>query len=149
MTKNARRVYIVLSVIFLITSNCATAPDVQNESSVNNSATANMPSPLPSVISSIASQKDGIKDVADGNGSKPPAKLSGVDLSGVQLEMIDPDLKVTFEANDPFPTSIPAGKSVLWQVEAWSKETSQGYYLGAKLVESKWYVFIFNPQDSH
>lgn len=82
--------------------------------------------------------------MADGDGHKPPTKLSGMDLVGVQLEMTDSDLKVTFEANDPIPTSIPARTSTLWQVEAWSKDKTQGYYLGAKLVESKWYVFIFN-----
>jgi hypothetical protein len=136
----------VLAVIFLVASNCTTSPDVKNGSSVSNSApvTKPSPSPSPSETSSTASQKDAINDVADGDGRKPPTKLSGMDLVGVQLEMTNSDLKVIFEANDPFPTSTPAGKSVLWQVEAWSQDKSQGYYLGAKLVESKWYVFIFN-----
>jgi hypothetical protein len=139
-------VYPALAVIFLATSNCKTSSDVKNKSSVSNSApiTKPSPSPSPSALPSTASQKDGINDVADGNGSKPPTKLSGMDLVGVLLEVTDSDLKVTVEANDPFPTSVPAGKSVLWQVEAWSQDKSQGYYLGAKLVESKWYVFVFN-----
>jgi hypothetical protein len=143
---NARQFYIVLTVVFLITSNCTTSPDVKNESNLNNPAPVNKPSPSPSpgAISRTASQKDGINDVTDGNGRKPPTKLNGLDLVGVQLEMTDSDLKITFEANDPIPTSIPAGQSVLWQVEAWSSDKSQGYYLGVKLVESKWYVFIFN-----
>lgn len=143
MTKNGWHLYIALAVVFLA-SNCNTPSDVQNRSNVSNSASVTIPSPSPSAISSTASQKDGINDVADGNGRKPPTKLSGVDLTGVQLEMTGSDLKVTFEANDPFPASTPAGTSALWQVEAWSKDKSQGYYLGAKLVESKWYVFIFN-----
>jgi hypothetical protein len=146
MTKNTYRVCIVLTVVFLMTSNCATSPDVKNGSNVSNSVPVKKPSPSPSpsASSSTASQKDGNNDVADGNGRKPPTKLNGVDLIGVQLEMTDSDLKVTFEANDPIPTSIPAGTSVLWQVAAWSKDKTQGYYLGAKLVESKWYVFVFN-----
>ncbi len=143
---NARQFYIVLTVVFLITSNCTTSPDVKNESNLNNPAPVNKssPSPSPGAISMTASQRDGINDVTDGNGRKPPTKLNGADLVDVQLEMTDSDLKVTFEANDPIPTSIPAGQSVLWQVEAWSSDKSQGYYLGVKLVESKWYVFIFN-----
>jgi hypothetical protein len=143
---NTHRFYIILTVVCLITSNCTTSSDVKNESNLNAPASVSKPSPppSPSPISMTASQKDGINDVADGNGRKPPAKLNGVDLVGVQLEMTDTDLKVTFEANDPIPTSIPAGQSVLWQVEAWSSDKTQGYYLGAKLVESKWYVFIFN-----
>jgi hypothetical protein len=127
-------------------ANCTTSPEVKNESNVRNIVAVNKQSPSlsPSAISNIATLKDGVNDVADGNGSKPPTKLNGVDLTSVQLEMADSDLKVTFEAHDPFPTSIPAGKSVLWQVEAWSQDKAQGYYLGIKLVESKWYVFIFN-----
>ncbi len=147
MTKNTCLAHIVLAGGFIclsIMANCVTPSGVKNESNVNNSATTNKPSPTPSAISSTASQKDGTNDVADGDGRKPPTKLSGMDLIGVQLEMNGSDLKVTFEANDSIPTSISTGKSALWQVEAWSKDKTQGYYLGAKLVESKWYVFIFN-----
>jgi hypothetical protein len=144
MTKNTYRVYIVLAGVFLITSNCTTSSDVKNDSNMNNYASVNKPSPSPFEISSTASQEDGINDIADGDGRKPPTKLNGIDLIGVQIEMTDSDLKVTFEANDPIPTIIPVGKSALWQVEAWSKDKTQGYNLGAKLVESKWYVFIFN-----
>lgn len=146
MTKNTYRGCIALTVVFLMASNCTTSPDVQNGSNVSNSVPVNKlsPSPSPSAISNTASQKDGINDVADGNGRKPPTKLNGVDLVGVQLGMTESELNVSFEANEPIPTSIPAGTSMLWQVEAWSKDKTQGYYLGAKLVESKWYVFIFN-----
>jgi hypothetical protein len=82
--------------------------------------------------------------VADGDGRKPPTKLSGADLVGVRLELAESHLTVTFEATDPIPTNVPAGASALWQVEAWSKDGSQGYYLGAKLVGSEWQAFVFD-----
>lgn len=142
-------VYPALAVILLVTSNCTTSSDVKNESSMINSAPVLKPSTSsPSTSLTIASQKDGIRDVADGNGNKPPTKLSGMDLVAVRLEMTDSDLKVTFQSNDTFPTSIRAGTSMLWQIEAWSKDKAQGYYLGAKLVESNWFVFIFNLQTA-
>lgn len=150
MTKNTHRACLVLAAVFLVGSSCTTSSDVKNESDVKASAQMNTqallpsPSPYPSATSTTASQKDGVNDVSDGNGSKPPTKLPGIDLTGVQLEVAGSDLKLTLEANDPFPTSTPAGTSALWQIEAWSKDKSQGYYFGAKLVESKWYVFIFN-----
>ena len=144
MNRNTYLAYMVFAGVLLITSNCMTSSNVKNESNANNSSSVNKPSPSPTVISSIASQKDGTNDVVDGDDRQPPTKLNGMDLISLQLEMAGSDLKVTFEANDPIPTSIPAGKSALWQVEAWSKDKTQGYYLGVKLVESKWYAFVFN-----
>lgn len=126
------------------TAGCVSQPGVRNEPAVSTSAPANRPSPPPPAVSVSASHKDAAGDVADGDGRKPPTKLGGMDLVGVQLELVESSLKVTFEANDPIPTSIPAGASALWQVEAWSKDGSQGYYLGAKLVGSEWQAFVFD-----
>ena len=147
MTKNISLTQIILAggfMCLLTMAGCITQTNVRNESNVNDSASANKPLPSPSATSSTASQTDGVNDVADGDGRKPPTKLDGIDLTGVELEMTDSSLKVIFEANDSIPTSIPTGSSALWQVKAWSKDKTQGYYLGAKLIGSDWYVFVFN-----
>ena len=51
---------------------------------------------------------------------------------------------VTFRTADSIPKTLPAGKSALWQVSVWNKEKTQGYKLGIKLVDSKWFVFVFD-----
>jgi hypothetical protein len=137
------------SLIFLsITASCISQPGVGNGTNVSNSAPVNRQTPPPPALSGTASQKDGTNDVADGDGRKPPANLGGVDLVNMQLQIVESNLQVTFESSDPLPSSIPAGASTLWQVEVWSKEGSQGYYLGAKLVGSEWQAFIFNVKTA-
>jgi hypothetical protein len=126
----------------LILTNCSAPSNGSNSASIDQSA-----SPTPVGIAT-ATQTDASDDVIDKDGRKPSGKLNGIDLIGLKLEVIESNLRVTFEANESIPTSIPAGESALWQVEVLSGDKTQGYLLGAKLVGAKWEAFIFNSKTA-